>query len=154
MPLTPAASLSRSLGVLELELRSHLAEATTRGLDLVQSAARRLEASHGTVPIGALSDATGVSGNHLASQFKAHVGATPKRLARIYRFTRLILSVDALAPVDWSQFAHAAGYFDQAHFSREFKEFTGHTPTQYLALRRRFPPDPGFPPDHGPMPAD
>ena len=37
---------------------------------------------------------------------------------------------------------------------REFKDFTGHTPTEYLALRRRFPALPGFPPDSGPMPAD
>ena len=95
-----------------------------------------------------------MSGNHLITQFKSHVGVTPKRMARIYRFARLILSVDALRPVDWPELAHTAGYFDQAHFSREFKDFTGHTPTEYLALRRRFPAEPGFPPDSGPMPAD
>jgi AraC-like DNA-binding protein len=95
-----------------------------------------------------------VSGNHLATQFKSHVGVTPKRVARIYRFARLILSVDALRPVDWPELAQTAGYFDQAHFSRELKDFTGHTPTEYLALRRRFPAEPGFPPDSGPMPAD
>ena len=129
-------------------------EAPSRGLDLVQHAGGRLEASHGAVPVGALADAAGVSGNHLITQFKSHVGVTPKRMARIYRFARLILSVDALRPVDWPELAHTAGYFDQAHFSREFKDFTGHTPTEYLALRRRFPAEPGFPPDSGPMPAD
>ena len=113
-----------------------------------------MEASHGAVPVGALADAAGVSGNHLAAQFKSHVGVTPKRVARIYRFARLILSVDALHPVDWPELAQTAGYFDQAHFSKEFKDFTGHTPTEYLALRRRFPAEPGFPPDSGPMPAD
>ena len=113
-----------------------------------------METSHGAVPVGALTDAAGVSGTHLATQFKSHVGVTPKRMARIYRFARLILSVDALRPVDWSDLAHTAGYFDQAHFSKEFKDFTGHTPTEYLALRRRFPAEPGFPPDSGPMPAD
>jgi hypothetical protein len=33
-------------------------------------------------------------------------------------------------------------------------DFTGHTPTEYLALRRRFPAEEGFPPDAGPMPAE
>ncbi|MEU8121045.1 helix-turn-helix domain-containing protein [Spirillospora sp. NPDC049024] len=149
-----AASAAEALRVVEEELRARLAEAPARGLGLVRHAGGRLETSHGAVAVGALADAAGVSGNHLAAQFKSHVGVTPKRVARIYRFARLILSVDALRPVDWSDLAHAAGYFDRAHFSREFKDFTGHTPTEYLALRRRFPADPGFPPDSGPMPAE
>lgn len=147
------ASATETLRVLEEELRSRLTEAPAHGLDLVRYAGGRLETCHGAVSVGALTDATGVSGTHLATQFKSHVGVTPKRVARIYRFARLILSVDALRPVDWSTLAQAAGYFDQAHFSREFKDFTGHTPTEYLALRRRFPAAPGFPPDSGPMPA-
>jgi AraC-like DNA-binding protein len=149
-----AASAIGALQALEEELRSRLAAAPPRGLGLVQDTGRFLAASHGTVPVGALSDAAGVSHNHLAAQFKSHVGVTPKRVARIYRFARLIVSVDALRPVDWPQLAQTAGYFDQAHFSKEFKDFTGHTPTEYLALRRRFPAERGFPPDNGPMPAD
>jgi AraC-like DNA-binding protein len=148
------ASAAEALRVLEEELRSRLAGAPAPGLDLVRHAGRRLEASHGAVPVGALSDAAGVSGNYLAAQFRSHVGVTPKRVARIYRFARLIVSVDARRPVDWAELAHTAGYFDQAHFSREFKDFTGHTPTGYLALRRRHPAEPGYPPDLGPMPAD
>ena len=148
------ASAAETLRVLEEELQSRLAKAPLRGLDLVRHSGRRLETSHGAVPVGALTDAAGVSGNHLATQFKSHVGVTPKRIARIYRFARLIVSIDALRPVGWSEFAQTAGYFDQAHFSREFKDFTGHTPREYLALRRRFPAQEGFPPDRGPMPAD
>ncbi|MEV6169364.1 helix-turn-helix domain-containing protein [Streptomyces sp. NPDC051954] len=148
------SSATETLRALEAELRSRLAEAPSRGLDLVQHTGGRLETAHGAVPVAALTEAAGVSGNHLATQFKSHIGVTPKRVARIYRFARLILSVDTLRPVDWAELAQTAGYFDQAHFSREFKDFTGHTPTQYLALRRRFPAEPGFPPDSGPMPAD
>jgi AraC-like DNA-binding protein len=149
-----ATSTNEVLQVLEDEMRSRLVSAPSRGLELVNHTAGRLEASWGALSVGALTDAAGVSGNHLAAQFKSHVGVTPKRLARIYRFARLILSVDASHPVDWSELAHAAGYFDQAHFSKEFKDFTGHTPTAYLTLRRRFPTEKGFPPDNGPMPAE
>jgi AraC-like DNA-binding protein len=148
------ASATEMLRAVEAELRSRFAESPSHGLNLVQHTGGRLETFHGAVPVGALADAAGVSGNHLATLFKSHVGVTPKRVARIYRFARLILSVDALRPVDWSDLAQTAGYFDRAHFSREFKDFTGHTPTEYLALRRRFPAERGFPPDSGPMPAD
>ncbi|MFJ4783700.1 helix-turn-helix domain-containing protein [Streptomyces sp. NPDC088794] len=147
-------SAAEMLRVLEEELRSRLADAPARGLDLVQYTGGRLEVTHGTIPVGALAEAAGVSGNHLANLFKAHVGVTPKRVARIYRFARLMVSVDALGPVDWAELAQTAGYFDHAHFSREFKDFTGHTPTEYLALRRRFPVERRDPQDIGPMPAD
>ena len=152
--LAGATSTAEILELLEDELRSRLAPAPSRGLELVNHTAGRLEASWGAVSVGTLTDGAGVSGNHLATQFKSHVGVTPKRLARIYRFARLILSVDALRPVNWSELPQAAGYFDQAHFSKEFKDLTGHTPTAYLTLRRQFPAEKGFPPDNGPMPAD
>jgi AraC-like DNA-binding protein len=149
-----AASAAQALQVLEEELLCRLAETPPRGLDLVRYAGGRLEASYGAVSVTELSDAAGVRGNYLASQFKTHVGVTPKKVARIYRFARLIVGVDAERPVDWADLAFAAGYFDQAHFSKEFKDFTGHTPTEYLALRRRIPAEREFPPDSGPMPAE
>jgi AraC-like DNA-binding protein len=149
-----AASKGEVLQLVEDELRSRLAARPPRGLELVNHTAGHLATSWGAVPIASLVDGAGVSANHLTTQFKAHLGVTPKRVARIYRFARLILSVDARRPVDWSDLAHSAGYFDQSHFSREFKDFTGHTPTSYLALRRRYPAELGFPPDSGPMPAE
>ena len=152
--IADAASIRHSLAILEDELRSRLVTTVSGGLGLVNYAARRLERSWGAVSVGSLIDAAGVSANHLSTQFKSHVGVTPKRMARIYRFARVILSVDANNPVDWTMLAQTAGYFDQAHLSKEFKEFTGHTPTAYLALRRRFPVDKRFPPDNGPMPVD
>jgi AraC-like DNA-binding protein len=152
--MVDAPSIGAILEILEDQMRSRLVSPWSRGLELVDHTAGRLEASGGAVSVGALADGAWVSGNHLANQFKAHLGVTPKRVARIYRFARLILSVDGLHSVDWAQLAHGAGYFDQAHFSKEFKDFTGHTPTTYLTLRRRFPAEKGFPPDSGPIPAD
>jgi AraC-like DNA-binding protein len=152
--ITCATSRGEILQLVEDELRSRLVPQPSRGLELVDNTAGHLATSWGAVPISSLSGNAGVSASHLATQFKAHLGVTPKRVARIYRFARLILSVDARRPVDWSELAQTAGYFDQAHFSREFKDFTGHTPSAYLALRRRFPADLGFPPDSGPMPAE
>ncbi|MFE7069280.1 DUF6597 domain-containing transcriptional factor, partial [Streptomyces sp. NPDC057620] len=66
------ASATETLRVLEAELLSRLAEAPSRGLDLVLHAGGLLETSNGTIPIGALTAGAGVSGNHLAAQFKAH----------------------------------------------------------------------------------
>jgi AraC-like DNA-binding protein len=147
-------SIGGALQVVEDELRSRLVAAPSHGLRLVAQAGGRVEAAWGRVSIGTLTEHAGVSGNHLAAQFKFHTGLGPKRVARIYRFARLILSVDTRRRVDWSELAGSAGFFDQAHFSKEFKEFTGLTPTAYMALRRQHPAHKDFPPDNGPMPAE
>jgi AraC-like DNA-binding protein len=83
-----------------------------------------------------LSDQIGVSHKHLITQFRRQVGITPKALARIYRFQRVLSHIDPLRPVDWSALAHETLYYDQAHFNRDFAAFTGFTPTAYLAQRR------------------
>ena len=78
-----------------------------------------------------------------------------KRLARTYRFAATVLAIDPAGAVDWVDLAGRAGYYDQPHFGREFRAFTGLTPTRYLEVRRRFLREhPGHALDVGPLPAD
>ncbi|MFI6317402.1 helix-turn-helix domain-containing protein [Nonomuraea sp. NPDC050556] len=134
--LAMAAGPYEMLTVLEEELRRRLCEAD--GLGLVRHASSVIGAAGGSVAIGDLSVAAGVSRTHLAQRFKELVGVTPKRLARIHRFTATVFAIDPAGPVDWGELASGAGYFDQAHFGHEFRAFTGLTPTRYVEVRRRF----------------
>ncbi|WP_205621790.1 MULTISPECIES: helix-turn-helix domain-containing protein [Arsenicicoccus] len=97
-----------------------------------------IAATRGVVVVGDLSVAAGVSSTHLAQRFKEVVGVTPKRLARSYRFAATLLSLDPVERIDWADLAAGAGFFDQAHFGHEFREFTGLTPTEYVGVRQRF----------------
>jgi AraC-like DNA-binding protein len=125
------------------------------GLDLIRQTSSAIAATGGTVPISDLGVAARASSTYLAKRFKAIVGVTPKRLARAYRFASTVLALDVAAPIDWSEVAAEAGYFDQAHFGHEFREFTGLTPTRYVEVRQRFLRDhPGHVLDGWPLPAD
>ncbi|RJQ76039.1 AraC family transcriptional regulator [Pseudonocardiaceae bacterium YIM PH 21723] len=151
--LATAAGPQEMLTLLEEELLRRLRE--TPGLGLVRHTSGVIAATGGTVAIGDLSAAAGVSGTHLAQRFKELVGVTPKRLARTYRFTATVFAIDPAQPVDWSDLAGRAGYFDQAHFGHEFRAFTGLTPTRYIEVRRRFLREhPGHTLDGWPLPAD
>jgi AraC-like DNA-binding protein len=44
------------------------------------------------------------------------------------------------SPLSLTEIAHAANYFDQAHFCRDFKEISGITPSEY---REKVGPAPG-----------
>ena len=107
------------------------------GLKAVQYAVAELARVHGALSILELSEQMGMSQKHLITQFRQMVGCTPKALARLYRFAKVLDSVDPIQPVDWTVIAHQFCYHDQSHFVRDFKEFTGHTPTNYLRLRRQ-----------------
>jgi AraC-like DNA-binding protein len=90
---------------------------------------RRLVASDGAVPVGSLADELGWSRRHLAVSFREELGLPPKPLARLLRFER---AVDRLrAGTDLADVALDSGYYDQAHFNRDFRRFAGATPTEY-----------------------
>lgn len=141
------------LALLEAELMRRLRG--TAGLGLVRHTSGVIAATGGTAAIGDLSTAAGVSGTHLAQRFKQLVGVTPKRLARTHRFTATVFALDPAGPIDWGALAGDAGYFDQAHFGHEFREFTGLTPTRYVEVRQRFLREhPGHAMEGWPLPAD
>ena len=66
--------------------------------------------------------------------FREAVGLTPKLYCRVLRFHDALerAAADKLAP--WAEIALGAGYSDQAHFNRDFREFAGVTPSWYRQL--------------------
>ena len=123
-------------------------------LGLVRHTSSVIAATSGAVAIGGLRMAAGVS-TQLAQRFEELIGVTPKRLARTYGFAATMIAINPAGPIDWAELAFGAGYFDQAHFSHEFRAFTGLTPTRYVEVRRRFLREhPGHVLDSWPLPAD
>lgn len=108
------------------------------GLDMVQHVAHHIAYANGQVNIKTLSDKIGVSQKHLSNQFKRMIGVSPKKLARLYKFQRVLEMIDPSRPVNWSQIAHHCHYYDQAHFNKDFYAFSGINPTQYLQLRAHY----------------
>jgi AraC-like DNA-binding protein len=98
----------------------------------VVRALRRLAATGGTVRIGTLAEEVGWSHKHLITRFTQQVGLTPKAAARLVRFDRVLRRLDLPGAPGWERIAAEAGYADQSHLVREFRTFTGVTPTAYL----------------------
>ena len=79
--------------------------------------------------IGALADELGWSRRHLAATVRQELGMAPKPLARLLRFEGALQRLRAGA--DLADAALDSGYYDQAHFNRDFRAFAGVTPTEY-----------------------
>jgi len=86
--------------------------------------------------VGRLALEAGISARQLRRMCLEHAGVSPKYLGRIVRFRSVVQQIGAAAArsvrPNWAELAAACGYFDQAHFIREFQKFTGLTPGRYL----------------------
>lgn len=113
---------------LQAALVSALAGRRERGpSQLVRAAVGMLATEESATRIEALADHLGVSRRQLERRFRAEIGVTPKTLAMVLRFRRVLDAIDRRSE-DWPAIALRCGYFDQAHLIRDFKRFTGRTP--------------------------
>jgi AraC-like DNA-binding protein len=94
----------------------------------------RIERSGGGLDVAGLEKQIGYSRKHLAAVFREHLGMPPKALSRLVRFQRALEALRTGQAGDLAQLAHDLGYYDQAHFTREFRGFAGLTPAE---CRRR-----------------
>ena len=92
----------------------------------------RIVNSGGVVSIGALVNETGWSQRHLISQFREHIGLAPKAFARVMRFGRAVEHLRRGKHATLTDLALDCGYYDQSHFDRDFRVFSGVTPTDLL----------------------
>lgn len=114
-------------------VRSRVARSSARLHADARIAVGALAESRGAARIEDLCRSLGVSRKHLAHLFQAHVGLTPKVYARMFRFRSAVDLVQKGKPLDWTRVAMACGYYDQAHFNREFREFAGMSPGEFAS---------------------
>ncbi|MBC9909674.1 AraC family transcriptional regulator [Chitinophaga varians] len=76
---------------------------------------------------------SGVSPRHLRRLFDFYIGESPKTFSKIVRFQQLLHSTPTADSLRAIKLFYDAGYYDQAHFIKEFKTLYGLPPT--VALR-------------------
>ena len=87
-----------------------------------------IKQQYGTSSIENIADQLNISRRSFERKFIHSVGITPKQYSRIVRFLHVKHLLRKHQDIPIIDLALDAGYYDQAHFCREFKEFTGMTP--------------------------
>ncbi len=122
--------------ILESMLRRWLVRAgvrpSTQAAEIL-TATRLVDMSRGRISVAALSHQLGRDYRHLERRFLSVVGLTPKFYCRVTRFVSVFHSLRANPADSWTVRALDSGYYDQAHFVKEFTAFTGTTPSRFLA---------------------
>lgn len=76
---------------------------------------------------------TGISPRQLRRLFNFYIGDTPKTFSKVVRFQHILNAKPSVESLKKNKLFYDKGYYDQAHFIKEFKAMYGLTPT--VALR-------------------
>lgn len=111
---------------------------TNRNNSIIDYSVSLINSSSGLVEIKELERKTGYSKRYLDILFKDHLGISPKTLASIIRFqTFYKVWANSDSTIFYKENVFDL-YFDQSHFIKEFKRYTGYSPKQYANQRNEF----------------
>ncbi|MFT3702021.1 MAG: helix-turn-helix transcriptional regulator [Agriterribacter sp.] len=100
---------------------------------LVLHAISLIYKSKGNIKMKELADALFTSQSPLEKRFRKIVGSSPKKFASIVRMKNAIAQYSRTNSL--TDLSYEAGFYDQAHFIKEFKTFTGDTPEQFFSSK-------------------
>ncbi|GAB5525477.1 MAG: hypothetical protein Roseis2KO_33490 [Roseivirga sp.] len=124
-PDLSTTAVFKQLDDIFLHLTDHtvLAPEVDTGLKLIME-------RNGNIGVNELTQTIGCSERKLERLFKRFVGLSPKFYARIIRLS-YIFELMQEGDKSWSDLVYDSGFYDQSHFIKNFKEFTGEDPSSY-----------------------
>ena len=93
---------------------------------LIIEAVKLIYQSKGNIKIKELTEKLFISQSPLEKRFRKLVGTTPKKFASIVRFNAVLHHLNNTKSL--TEICYENNFFDQAHFIKEFKQYTGDTP--------------------------
>lgn len=118
---------------LETWLWSQIQPATIQQQTIV-NCVEKIADSQDKLNLAKLAEQSGFSQRQFIQLCKSIMGLTPKQYHRIVRFNQILTMIHQQQAFDWAAVAHDCGYFDQAHFIRDFQGFVGVNPSQYAGF--------------------
>jgi AraC-like DNA-binding protein len=126
-----ASDIQQRIEIIEDFLLSKLNEKATID-NIVKSTIGALLATGGSSPIKAILKQDLSKRRQLERKFLKQIGISPKQLGKVFRLqTALKMMLNQRAET-LTQIAYESEYYDQNHFIKDFKEFTGTTPKEFL----------------------
>lgn len=115
--------------IIEKFLSKKLLKFSNENLD-IQAANHLIKNSNGGISIKKLGETVNLSYKKMERSFEKFIGMPPKTYSRIIRFKKLMQSLKR-NPHDQKYLYFDFGFYDQNHFIKEFKQFTGVSPANY-----------------------
>ncbi|MFH6604667.1 AraC family transcriptional regulator [Maribacter algicola] len=122
--------INQRIEIFENGLIEHLNDKKFES-NIIDIAVDKILKAKGCVKIQDLASKLNISIRYFRKKFKEIVGVTPSVYTRIIRFNYLFSEMNSQNKNDFISLGAYYGYFDIAHFSRDFKKYCGHAPTKF-----------------------
>lgn len=93
----------------------------------------KAQLTRGSIAVRKLAEETGLSQRQLSRRFHQSIGLSPKEYLGVCRFNSSLQYLANYPDMSLTEIAHLSGYYDQAHFIRDYKVYTGHSPGEVVA---------------------
>ncbi|TAE84221.1 MAG: AraC family transcriptional regulator [Bacteroidetes bacterium] len=98
---------------------------------VVKSTIETMLEANGKFAVSEFSQKMNINRRQLARKFSTTIGLSPKQLSKTIRIQAALKTLLAKETISLTDLAYENEYFDQAHFIKDFKEFTGLTPKEF-----------------------
>ncbi len=98
---------------------------------IVQSTIETIVTANGQLSVNQISEQCNINRRILTRKFSSTVGLSPKQLSKIIRIQASLKTLLNKEVPKLTDLAYENEYFDQAHFIKDFKAFTGLTPKEF-----------------------
>tara|TARA_R110002073_G_scaffold139232_2_gene289228 strand:+ start:3618 stop:4433 length:816 start_codon:yes stop_codon:yes gene_type:complete len=126
-----ATHSSERIEIIEQFLLGKLNEKTTIDT-IVKTTIDALLATNGSASIGTILKEDISKRRQLERKFTKQIGVSPKQLGKVIRLQTALKLLLNKKEEKLTDIAYESDYFDQAHFIKDFKEFTGINPKEFL----------------------
>lgn len=89
--------------------------------------------TQGQLGVNELADKLNIHRRNMERRFETAVGMSPKQLSRVVRLQSALKLLEQKKYSNLTSLAYESGYYDQAHFIKDFREFTGISPRSFFA---------------------
>jgi AraC-like DNA-binding protein len=134
--LLETSNWEKRLDLIECFFRQRLTRNASQNDPLFEAFLQHLERGKGHIPIAGLADYFKVSVKTLERKCLQYLGITPKKYSRLVRLFNALSISTCTAESSLTDIAYRNGYYDQMHFIKEVKHFTGMVPGHFFQKDR------------------
>ncbi|HPI19708.1 MAG TPA: helix-turn-helix domain-containing protein [Candidatus Kapabacteria bacterium] len=129
-----ASNLNKRIAIIENFLLNHYNNKRYYEIEILSKCIEIIDTNFGMISIDDLANETCITNKQLDRYFNKRIGLAPKQYIRIKKINYAIAMLRTKRQMNLTQIALETGFYDQAHFTNDFKKITGINPKKFSAL--------------------